>query len=110
MLINSNEQMFVEKLKSLLRFGSLSTRLKDIFDLFYLKDHVNVEKLQLLLNEYIYRDEQTRESQVNDIVMRLSKTFKDKIFVNSLRNSDKKWIDEEVDAILKELIDFVKKL
>ena len=102
--------MFVEKLKSLLRFGSLSTRLKDIFDLFYLKDHVNVEKLQVLLDEYICHDEQMRESKVNDIVMRLSKTFRDKIFVNSLRNSDKKWIDEEVDVILNELIDFVKKL
>ena len=31
LLINSKEQIFAEKLRSLLRFGSLSTRYKDIF-------------------------------------------------------------------------------
>lgn len=33
LLINSNEQMFTEKLRSLLRFGAVSTRYKDIFDI-----------------------------------------------------------------------------
>ena len=32
LLVNSNEQIFAEKLKSLLRFGSASTRYKDVFD------------------------------------------------------------------------------
>ena len=36
LLVNPNEQIFVEKLKSLLRFGSASTRFKDIFDMYYL--------------------------------------------------------------------------
>ena len=31
-LINSKEQMFTEKLRSILKFGPLSTRYKDIFD------------------------------------------------------------------------------
>ena len=33
LLINSKEQMFAEKLKSLLKFGKYTTRYKDIFDL-----------------------------------------------------------------------------
>ena len=32
LLINSKEQIIVEKLKSLLKFGITSTRFKDIFD------------------------------------------------------------------------------
>ena len=36
LLINSKEQMFTEKLRSLLKFGSFSTRYKDIFDIYYL--------------------------------------------------------------------------
>lgn len=39
LLINTNEQMFSEKLRSLLKFGTFSTRYKDIFDMYYLKDH-----------------------------------------------------------------------
>ena len=36
LLINSKEQIMVEKLKSLLKFGITSTRFKDIFDFYYL--------------------------------------------------------------------------
>ena len=39
-LINTNEQMFAEKLQSLLRLGAISTRYKDIFDMYYLSQHV----------------------------------------------------------------------
>lgn len=41
LLINSKEQIIVEKLKSLLKFGITSTRFKDIFDFYYL---INNEK------------------------------------------------------------------
>lgn len=33
LLINSNEQMISEKLRSLLKFGTFSTRFKDIYEL-----------------------------------------------------------------------------
>ena len=35
LLINSKEQMFTEKLRSLLKFGTFSTRYKDIYDMYY---------------------------------------------------------------------------
>ena len=34
LLVNSKEQIFAEKLKSLLKFGTLSTRYKDIYDIY----------------------------------------------------------------------------
>ena len=37
LLINSKEQMFTEKLRSILKFGALSTRYKDVFDIYYHK-------------------------------------------------------------------------
>ena len=36
LLSNSKEQIFVEKLKSLLRLGTLSSRYKDVYDMYYL--------------------------------------------------------------------------
>lgn len=38
LLINSDEQMLAEKLCSLLKFGPFSTRYKDVYDMYYLKD------------------------------------------------------------------------
>ena len=46
LLVNSKEQMFTEKLKSLLKLGVFSTRYKDIFDLKYLSEMVDVKKLK----------------------------------------------------------------
>lgn len=42
LLINSPEQIFTEKLKSLLKLGFRSTRYKDLFDFYYL---INYDKL-----------------------------------------------------------------
>lgn len=47
-LINSKEQIFVEKLKSLLKFGITSTRFKDIFDFYYLINNENLNKVKLI--------------------------------------------------------------
>ena len=46
LLINSKEQMFTEKLRSILKFGTVSTRYKDIFDIFWLSQSINRESLQ----------------------------------------------------------------
>lgn len=110
LLINSNEQMFAEKLRSLLRFGPLSTRVKDVFDLYYLKDYVDMEKLQAALDEYIFRDEKMREKQGSDIVKRLTRTFKDKEYVSYLEKSDKRWIDEEISGVLNGLLEFADRI
>lgn len=44
--INTNEQMFTEKLRLLLKFGSTSTRYKDIFDMYFLTKYINKDNLQ----------------------------------------------------------------
>ena len=48
LLINSVEQIFVEKLKSLLKFGIRSTRYKDIFDFYYLINIKDIDNIKLL--------------------------------------------------------------
>ena len=45
LLINTREQMFAEKLRSLLKFGPNSTRYKDIFDMCYLTNYVDIPRL-----------------------------------------------------------------
>ncbi len=110
LLINTNEQMFSEKLRSLLKFGTFSTRYKDIFDMYYLKDHI--EKLKLLnsFDVYIFSDESMKENSVADISNRLRRIFSDKHYKHSLDKSDKRWLDEDIDIILNGLLNFIEKL
>ena len=46
LLINSKEQIFVEKIKSLLKLGFRSTRYKDLFDFYYLINRTDMSKIQ----------------------------------------------------------------
>ena len=110
MLINSDEQMLAEKLRSLLKFGPFSTRYKDVYDMYYLKDSVNREKLLVALDTYIFNDTTMKENTGNDIVRRLKITFSDKGYIGRLDKSDKRWIDEEISVVTNGLLEFVAKI
>lgn len=110
LLINSDEQMLAEKLRSLLKFGPFSTRYKDVYDMYYLKDFVNREKLMVALDTYIFNDATMKENTGNDIVRRLKVAFSDKGYIGRLGTSDKRWIDEEISVVTNGLLEFVAKI
>lgn len=110
LLINSDEQMLAEKMRSLLKFGPLSTRYKDVYDMYYLKDRVDMIKLWMALDTYIFRDDSMRENDGKDIAKRLKFTFSDKIYIKNLDSSDKRWLDDDIALITGSLLDFVNKI
>lgn len=87
LLINSSEQIFTEKLRSLLRFGPFSTRYKDIFDLCYLADHINKEKLLKCIETYIFSDPMMKENDIEAIRHRIHQTFQNRIYRQRLERS-----------------------
>ena len=110
LLINSKEQMFTEKLRSLLKFGSASTRYKDIFDMYYLSSHISIELLKDCIDEYIINDPGMKEDSQQDIINRLMKTFSNKRYLNRLSGSDKNWLKIDPETVLSELLDYLRKL
>ena len=110
LLINSNEQMFVEKLRSLLKLGPISTRYKDVFDMFYLSHHVDLSKLKLCMDAYIFSDNEMHEKIESDIVNRIQRIVSHETYLKSLSNSNKNWLDEPVADVVAGLVDFLKSL
>ncbi|MCD8120425.1 MAG: nucleotidyl transferase AbiEii/AbiGii toxin family protein [Lachnospiraceae bacterium] len=109
LLINSCEQIFAEKLKSLLRFGPLSTRYKDIFDLCYLKEHVEMTRLAECIKVYIIDEPSMRERDMNGIQKRVDTTFSNRRFRNNVENSgDRNWLQMDVGAAFKMIQEFLK--
>lgn len=51
LLINTREQMFAEKLRSLLKFGTFSTRYKDIYDMSDI-----IKRLEFVFCDEVYRN------------------------------------------------------
>lgn len=110
LLINSNEQMFTEKLGSLLKFGPASTRFKDVFDMYYLINHIDRERLQVCLNSYIYQDTRMRETTIEDIIRRITMTFHTRTYQKRLKTTDKRWLDENIEDIFNALLSFLESL
>ncbi len=108
LLINSCEQIFAEKLRSLLRFGPISSRYKDIFDFCYLKDYVDVAVLSECIKTYIIDEPSMREKDMDGIRKRVSVTFNNRSYRNNVENcGDRNWLQMDVGEAFKSIQDFL---
>ena len=112
LLANTGEQIFAEKLRSLLKFGPLSTRYKDIFDLCYWADNIDRDKLMNCIEIYIYSDTDFREQNIDDILRRIRRTFSNRRYRSAINNSKKEpdWLGMGVDAAFKKILDYLESL
>ena len=111
LLINSKEQIFTEKLRSLLRFGPLSTRFKDVFDICYLSDHVDRQRLEKCMNTYIFSDPGMRENDMDALVARVQRTFSDQTYRQRLeRSRSSNWMGISISEALERITTYLKTL
>lgn len=112
LLANSKEQIFVEKLKSLLRFRIASTRYKDIFDLFYLLNDEQFDKDRCLLyiNKLILSDDTIKCNTISDIVKILDRTLSNDRFKEMLYLARNNWLQKPIDEVVNGILEFITKL
>lgn len=110
LLMNSKEQIITEKLKSFLRFGVSSTRYKDVFDICYLSESADKDKLRKYIQRYIYEDSSLPVEDMNEIIRRVERGFKNSGFIKEINKSKKNWMDISTEEALEKDIEFVKSL
>ena len=109
LLINSKAQMITEKLKSLVRFGSRSTRYKDIFDIYYLRNGVDMNQLKNCIRKYIFEDETLKGvSTMDEVVKRIERVFSNKKYIQEVEKSEKNWVGIPVNEVLEKNLEFLK--
>jgi len=110
LLMNSKEQMFAEKLRSLLKLGRFSTRYKDLFDFYYFIAiaGVNRGKLNKCIAEYILSAEDMRENSISDIYNRLSSIFKGKAYLEKASAAHNNWLDIPITEVTEGIKAFFK--
>jgi len=109
-LINSCEQMITEKLKSLMRFGTRSTRYKDVFDICYLSDLADMEKLRFCIQKYIYADTTIDVNDSDEIRRRAERIFNSSTYKKQVERSKKNWLDLSVEEMLKKDLEFLYRI
>lgn len=108
LLINTKEQMFTEKLLSLLKFGPNSTRYKDIFDMRYLSDFMDKDRLIECFRILIFEDEGMRENNMQDLLGRVERTFASAQYVSRLERSRKNWLGLNIQSVTSDIIAFLR--
>ena len=110
LLKNTVEQSFVEKLRSLLKFGANSRRYRDIYDMSYLKNVASDGKMADMIRILIFDDAEMYENTMDDIVKRLSNIFKDEQYLSRVSGSRQRWIDNDIHEIAKGLISYLENI
>jgi predicted nucleotidyltransferase component of viral defense system len=110
LLANTKEQIFTEKLKSLLRLGAISTRYKDVFDMFYLAAQGDMDRAVLAddIEALVFDDPTMREKDMAAVFARLDKVFHDQRFVKELgRSRRQNWIEANPKDALSGILDYI---
>lgn len=107
LLANSKEQIFVEKLKSLLRLGAFSGRYKDVFDMYFLRDKITRRTLKSYMKMYIYDDPKMRERDAAAVAERARNILQSSGYTRGLRNKKFAWIDVDPSSVVQSLMEFL---
>ena len=71
----------------MLRFGPLSTRYKDVFDIYYLIGFVDKERLLDYMRLDIIKDKDMRESSIDDVRKRIRQTFSNRLYRANIKRA-----------------------
>lgn len=107
---NSPEQIFAEKLLSLLRHGASSGRAKDVFDMYYLADRVDLVKLRRFVAVLIYGNPKCRVNSHSDMMKLVRLVFGLKAFSAKLTRVRSNWLQMPAGVVLDALEHFLEKL
>lgn len=110
--INTKEQIIVEKLKSLLKFGVRSTRYKDLFDFYYLITNEKLDNSKVIkyIDLLIFKDNNMKQNSLKDIVKRLKNILSNNLFIAKLDTARSNWIECPIDEVIDKVIDYFEKL
>ena len=112
LLANSKEQICVEKIKSLLKFGITSTRYKDIFDIYYLINKSDFDKHRFFnyLDKLIFKNELIEESNIRELHNNLKNTLSNEKFKSMVNNAKNNWLEVSIDDTINSILDFISSL
>ncbi|MCF7926984.1 MAG: nucleotidyl transferase AbiEii/AbiGii toxin family protein [Candidatus Izimaplasma sp.] len=105
LLANPIEQMIVEKTSSFIQFGLLSTRMKDLYDIFYLiSNHQYSKKMIIEIIEALFIDTK-RIKSLDQYVEMMENLLQSDMLTNNMKRSDN-WTDTDVRSIIIKLNTF----
>ena len=112
LLANSKEQICVEKIKSLLKFRITSTRYKDVFDIYYLINTNNFDKIRFInyLDKFVFKDSLIDENNLSEIKNSLNNILSNNKFKSMFNMAKNNWTELHVENVITIIMGFLTSL
>ena len=107
---NTREQIFAEKLLSLIKHGALSTRAKDVFDLYYLTGDVNRRTLRNVLRDLVLQNKKCPIREPLKILEAVGRTFQSKRFVRDMSGAKANWLKLPPTEVTADVLSFLQQM
>ena len=109
---NSKEQIFVEKIIPIIKFGSLSTRYKDYYDLYWLIKNGNLDRNKIIKIMYdkIFNIGINDISNIEELINLIESIFLNEKYLEKLNNRKNNWIEINDAELKKEIIAYLNSL
>lgn len=109
--VNPPEQIFAEKLYSLAKHGALSTRFKDVFDMYYFINRKMLNrKIVKRCLELLAIKQTNNIKSLEDILGNVSSAFDDMQYLTNFETADDKWLEVSPKEMFKTIIDYLYSL
>lgn len=110
LLVNSKEQIFVEKIIPIVKFGGLSTRYKDFYDLYWLikKGNLNSDEVVKIMNDKIFSHGVNDITNMEKLIALIENILFNKKYLEKLNDRKNNWIEIDNGTLRKTIIDYLK--
>lgn len=109
--VNPPEQIFAEKIMSLGRLGAISTRYKDLYDMYYLSSKIglNKEELSSILKSFFNKTIKGPRD-FDSLRKSIQSTLNNEMFKKEAINITNKWLDADYEEVKTEILKTLSEL
>lgn len=112
LFVNSKEQIFVEKIIPIIKFGSLSTRYKDYYDLYWLikNGYLNKDKVIKIMNDKIFNIGINNINSIEELINLIESILSNEKYLEKLNDRKNNWLEIDNIELKKELIEYLNSI
>ena len=96
----------------MVKFGNLSTRYKDYFDLYWLikNGNLNTEKIKAILSDKIFDCDINGVTDMGKLVMLVKNVLSDKNYLMKINERKNNWLDIPSNELSNKIVSFLENL
>lgn len=110
LLANSKEQIFVEKIIPIIKFGSLSTRYKDFYDIYWLiqNGNLNNDKVLKIMEDKIFSNRINNITNIDELIKLIENILSNSKYLEKLNDRKNNWIEIDNESLKKTIVNYLK--